>query len=59
MSSKSAVGAELLSYIAAFGCILMAIPPIMIGMVAKSTSEYLQKCVYCVVERKVNNTQYY
>ena len=37
LSSKSAAGAEILSYIAAFGCIIMAVPPILIGMIAKST----------------------
>ena len=38
LSSKSAAGAEILSYIAAFGCIIMAVPPILIGAIAKSTS---------------------
>ena len=37
LSSKSAAGAEILSYIAAFGCIIMAVPPILIGAIAKST----------------------
>ena len=37
LSSKTATGAEVLSYIAAVGCILMAIPPVLIGAVAKST----------------------
>ncbi|XP_074648202.1 high-affinity choline transporter 1-like [Tubulanus polymorphus] len=37
LSCKSAVRAQLLSYVAAFGCIIMAIPAIFIGAVAKST----------------------
>jgi len=37
LSSKTAAGAELISYVAAFGCILMAVPPILIGAIAKST----------------------
>ncbi len=39
LSSKSAAGAEILSYIAAIGCFVMAIPPVLIGAIAKSTSE--------------------
>ncbi|XP_067010370.1 high-affinity choline transporter 1 [Anabrus simplex] len=37
LSSKSAVRAQILSYVAAFGCILMAIPPVLIGAIAKAT----------------------
>lgn len=37
LSSKSAGRAQILSYVAAFGCILMAIPPVMIGAIAKAT----------------------
>ncbi|XP_055325569.1 high-affinity choline transporter 1 [Sitodiplosis mosellana] len=37
LSSKTAGRAQLLSYVAAFGCILMAIPPVMIGAIAKAT----------------------
>jgi len=39
LSSKSAAGAELLSYIAAFGCFVMAIPPVIIGAIAKATGD--------------------
>ena len=39
LSSRTAAGAEILSYIAAVGCILMAIPPVLIGAIAKSTSK--------------------
>ena len=35
LSSKSASKAELTSYIAAFGCIIMAVPPVLIGGIAK------------------------
>ena len=38
LSSKTAKGAETISYIAAVGCIIMAVPPILIGAIAKSTS---------------------
>ena len=40
LSSKSAGRAQILSYVAAFGCILMAIPPVLIGAIAKATREY-------------------
>ncbi|XP_045460780.1 high-affinity choline transporter 1 isoform X1 [Harmonia axyridis] len=38
LSSKSAGRAQVLSYVAAFGCILMAIPPVLIGAIAKGTA---------------------
>ncbi|CAG9766806.1 unnamed protein product [Ceutorhynchus assimilis] len=38
LSSKSADRAQLLSYVAALGCLLMAIPPILIGAIAKGTA---------------------
>jgi len=37
LSSKSAATAELISYLAAFGCIVMAVPPVLIGGIAKAT----------------------
>ncbi|KAK0158030.1 hypothetical protein PV327_011255 [Microctonus hyperodae] len=37
LSSKTAGRAQLLSYVAAVGCILMAIPPVIIGAIAKAT----------------------
>lgn len=37
LSSKSAFKAKMLSYIAAFGCILMALPAVLFGAVAAST----------------------
>lgn len=37
LSSKTAGRAQILSYVAAFGCLLMAIPPVMIGAIAKAT----------------------
>lgn len=39
LSSKSAGRAQLLSYVAAFGCVLMAIPPVLIGAIAKGTGK--------------------
>lgn len=38
LSSKSAATAEILSYLAAFGCIIMAVPPVLIGGIAKATN---------------------
>uniref|UniRef100_A0A182KHH3 Uncharacterized protein n=1 Tax=Anopheles christyi TaxID=43041 RepID=A0A182KHH3_9DIPT len=38
LSSKTAGRAQILSYVAAFGCILMAIPPVLIGAIAKATA---------------------
>ncbi|XP_076317987.1 high-affinity choline transporter 1-like [Tachypleus tridentatus] len=38
LSCKSAFKAQILSYVAAFGCIVMAIPPMMIGVIAKATA---------------------
>ncbi|XP_005184773.1 high-affinity choline transporter 1 [Musca domestica] len=37
LSSKTAGRAQVLSYVAAAGCILMAIPPVLIGAIAKAT----------------------
>jgi len=37
LSSKSASQAQILSFVAAFGCFIMAIPPVIIGMVARAT----------------------
>lgn len=41
LSSKTAGRAQVLSYVAALGCILMAIPPVLIGAIAKATREYI------------------
>lgn len=37
LSSKTAGRAQVLSYVAAFGCLIMAIPPVLIGAIAKAT----------------------
>lgn len=42
LSSKTAGRAQILSYVAAFGCIIMAIPPVLIGAIAKSTGELIK-----------------
>lgn len=42
LSSKTASRAQMLSYVAAIGCFLMAIPPVMIGAIAKATRKLLQ-----------------
>jgi hypothetical protein len=39
LSSKTAGRAQVLSFVAAFGCLLMAIPPVLIGAIAKATRE--------------------
>lgn len=39
LSSKTAGRAQILSYVAAAGCILMAIPPVLIGAIAKATGK--------------------
>lgn len=41
LSSRSAFKAKILSYVAAFGCIIMAIPPMIIGAVARVTGTLL------------------
>ncbi|CAG0880895.1 unnamed protein product [Cyprideis torosa] len=38
LSSKTAGRAQILSYVAAIGCIVMAIPSVIVGVVAKSAS---------------------
>lgn len=38
LSSKSAFRAQILSYVAAMGCIIMAVPPMIIGAVAKAAA---------------------
>lgn len=40
LSSKTAGRAQILSYVAAFGCIIMAIPPVLIGAIAKATRTF-------------------
>ena len=37
LSSKSAARAQVLSYVAAVGCVVMAIPAVLIGAIAAST----------------------
>jgi len=41
LSSKTAGRAQILSYVAALGCIFMAIPPVLIGAIAKATRKYI------------------
>jgi high affinity choline transporter 7 len=40
LSSKTAGRAQILSFVAAFGCLAMAIPPVLIGAIAKATRKY-------------------
>lgn len=41
LSSKSSSGAQKLSFVAGVGCILMAIPPALIGAIARNTGYFL------------------
>jgi solute carrier family 5 (high affinity choline transporter), member 7 len=41
LSSKTAIQAQILSYVAAAGCVLMAVPPVLIGVIAKATRQYI------------------
>ncbi|CAF4453903.1 unnamed protein product, partial [Adineta steineri] len=41
LSAKSAKKAMYLSFCAAVGCIVLAMPPVLIGAIAKSTSIYI------------------
>ena len=41
LSSKSHKRAQQLSFAAAFGCLVMAVPSILIGAIAKSTGKWL------------------
>uniref|UniRef100_A0A1A9ZGD7 High-affinity choline transporter 1 n=1 Tax=Glossina pallidipes TaxID=7398 RepID=A0A1A9ZGD7_GLOPL len=56
LSSKTAGRAQLLSYVAAFGCILMAIPPVLIGAIAKATpwNETAYKGPYPLTEQETS-----
>uniref|UniRef100_A0A914XRC8 Uncharacterized protein n=1 Tax=Plectus sambesii TaxID=2011161 RepID=A0A914XRC8_9BILA len=38
LSSRTASGAKMLSFVAALGCLIMAIPPVLIGAIARNTS---------------------
>ena len=49
LSSKTAFKAQLLSYVAAFGCIIMAIPPMIIGAVARVTGN-IQNIMLIIVK---------
>lgn len=42
LSSSSATYAQVLSFLAAFGCIVMAIPAILIGAIGASTGKLLK-----------------
>ncbi len=50
LSSKSAFRAQILSYVAAFGCIIMAAPAVLIGAIAASTSKnFIHKIFYQIL----------
>lgn len=44
LSAKSAFNAKILSYVAAVGCVVMAIPSILIGAIATNTGTVLALC---------------
>ena len=39
LSAKSAARAQMLSYVAAFGCVIMAVPAVLIGAIASATGQ--------------------
>lgn len=53
LSSKTAGRAQVLSYVAAAGCILMAIPPVLIGAIAKATRMFGLIPFSCVHTSKI------
>ena len=46
LSAKSAMKAQVLSYVAAFGCIIMAVPPMIVGAVARVTGKCAHFSLY-------------
>ena len=48
LSQKSAFRAQWLSFSAAIGCLIMAVPAVLIGAIAKSTSMYIDFRYLCV-----------
>jgi len=48
LSAKSPGRAEIMSYAAALGCIVLAIPPVLIGAIAKSAGKFTVKRVASV-----------
>lgn len=48
LSSKTARGAQFLSFIAAFGCFAMAIPPILIGAAASGCGKSSHYCAMSI-----------
>jgi high affinity choline transporter 7 len=56
LSSKSAFKAQILSYVAAVGCIIMAIPPMIVGAVARVTGfDFSFKYILIFIFYKHNN----
>ncbi|KAL3242069.1 hypothetical protein MRX96_047819 [Rhipicephalus microplus] len=51
LSSRTAEGAELLSYMASFGCLFMAIPPVILGAVAKGGQRSHRVAVFTALTR--------
>jgi len=47
LSAKSAYKAQILSYVAAFGCIIMAAPPMIVGAIARVTGITESITEYC------------
>lgn len=44
LSSSSATYAQVLSFLAAFGCLVMALPAVLIGAIGASTGKELKMC---------------
>lgn len=57
LSASSATYAQVLSFIAAFGCLVMAVPSVLIGAIGASTGQrhmslhmHMSVCVWCVFD---------
>lgn len=48
LSASSATYAQVLSFLAAFGCLVMAVPSVLIGAIGASTGLTALSCVYTV-----------
>lgn len=54
LSSKSATKAQVLSYVAAFGCIIMAVPPMIVGAVARVTGNEYSLNLFVFIQLFIN-----
>lgn len=50
LSASSASYAQVLSFLAAFGCLVMAVPSVLIGAIGASTGKYYTHSVFVTIE---------